>query len=88
MVNVRPADYHSDMSTDFKQLICDLQQRRVTLAQIADYCGFCSKGHVHDLKQGRQKTVSFEVGAKLVQLHQLKTLEASLSKPRAAKGKP
>lgn len=54
---------------NWKQLIVDMTSRHVTLQNIADLCGMASKGHAHDLKTGRQSTVSYEVGVKLVALH-------------------
>jgi hypothetical protein len=54
---------------NWKQLIQDLTDRKITLQAIADECGFASKGHVHDLKTGRQCTVSYDAGVKLVALH-------------------
>lgn len=54
---------------NWKQLILDLTSRKITLQAIADECGFASKGHVHDLKTGRQATVSYDAGVKLVALH-------------------
>jgi AraC-like DNA-binding protein len=53
---------------DFKKLINELVARK-TLQEIADECGFSSRGHVHDLKTGRQLKVSYEIGVKLVAMH-------------------
>lgn len=54
---------------NWKQTILDLTSRKITLEAIAKECGFSSKGHVHDLKTGRQATVSYDAGVKLVALH-------------------
>ena len=54
---------------NWKQILQDLTDRKVTLQAIADECGLSSKGHAHDLKQGRQSTVSYEVGEKIVAMH-------------------
>jgi len=54
---------------NFQQLITEILERGYTLRQIADKCGLSSAGHVHDLKTGRQKKVSFESGALLCNLH-------------------
>jgi len=54
---------------NWKQIITDLTARRVTLQVISESCGLASKGHAHDLKTGRQSTVSYEAGVKLVALH-------------------
>ena len=66
------------MSTNFPNLIAELRTvYGMTLEQIANACGFSSKGHVHDLKTGRQQSVSYELGTKLIDLHRLKTFEAA-----------
>ncbi len=54
---------------NWNQLIQDLQAKGVTLEVIASECGFASKGAVHDLKNGAQKTCSYERGQKLIELH-------------------
>ncbi len=55
---------------DWKTLISDLQERGFTLEQIAEECGFASRGAVHELKtQMRQKSCSYERGIKLIALH-------------------
>jgi AraC-like DNA-binding protein len=53
---------------NWQNLLSDLC-KRVTLQEIADECGFSSRGHVHDLKNNNQRTVSYEVGTKLVEYH-------------------
>lgn len=53
---------------NFQQLLSELSEH-MTLQKIADECGMASRGHVHDLISGRQKTVSYEAGLKLVALH-------------------
>ena len=40
-----------------------------TLDKIAQECGFSSKGALHDLKSGLQKTCSYERGCRLMALH-------------------
>ena len=50
-------------------IITDLQGNGFTLERIAQKSGMASKGHVHDLKSGAQKTIPYEVGCKLVELH-------------------
>ncbi len=54
---------------NFKTLIADILSRGYTLQQIAEATGMASRGHVHDLANGKQKTVSFEVGARICTLH-------------------
>jgi len=41
----------------------------MTLKQIAEEVGLASGGHAHDIKSGKQKSVSYDVGLKLVALH-------------------
>ena len=41
----------------------------MTLQQIATKSGLASRGHAHDLASGKQKTVGYEVGLRLVSLH-------------------
>ena len=53
---------------NWKQILDDLN-KVMTLQQISEACGFAGKGHVHDLRAGRQKSVTYEVGVKLVALH-------------------
>jgi len=55
---------------DWKSIIADLQSRNVTLEEIAQECGFASRGAVHELKtQARQKTCSYEKGIRLIAMH-------------------
>lgn len=56
------------LTMNWKNIITDLC-KKVTLQEIADSCGFSSRGHVHDLKTGMQKNVSYEVGARLIAYH-------------------
>lgn len=60
------SEHNSGMN--FQQLLSELS-KLMTLQKIADECGMASRGHVHDLINGRQKTVSYEAGLKLVALH-------------------
>ena len=60
-------NYISGMN--FPKLIAEIMGRGYTLNQIADATGMASRGHVHDLHSGRQKSVSFEVGTLLCNLH-------------------
>lgn len=62
---------------NWKQLLADLRMV-MTLQDIADTCGLASKGAVHDIASGRQKTVMYEIGACLIALHaeQAKTIAA------------
>jgi len=53
---------------NWTQIIADIRARGLTLQQIADKTGM-SKGAVHDLMNGRAKTVLYETGTSLVALH-------------------
>jgi hypothetical protein len=55
---------------NFQTIITEILERGYTLKAIADRCGLASAGHVHDLKTGRQKNVSFTAGTLLCNLHQ------------------
>lgn len=44
-------------------------RRAYTLEQIAKMCDFSSKGHVHDVLTGRQKTVTFLLGMRIMDAH-------------------
>ncbi|MDD3965313.1 MAG: hypothetical protein PHD99_04695 [Candidatus Moranbacteria bacterium] len=53
---------------NWKKLMQELLKFK-TLQQIADECGLASKGHAHDILSGRQKSVHYEAGLRLVELH-------------------
>jgi hypothetical protein len=53
---------------NWKQIVTDLFEE-LTLQQIADACGLASKGHVHDIKTGKQSQVYYDAGVKLLALH-------------------
>lgn len=53
---------------NFAQLLSDLNQT-MTLQEIATACGLAGKGQVHDIIHGRQKTVRYEVGVKILAEH-------------------
>jgi hypothetical protein len=53
---------------DWKQLIADLRAKGLTLRQIGETAGMSTSG-VHDLANGRSKSVMYETGLRLVQLH-------------------
>ena len=55
---------------DWIKIICDLEQA-MTHAEIAKAAGMSSSGHVSNLKSGLQKTVKYEIGCKLVDLHRI-----------------
>lgn len=54
---------------DWPTTIGELQTWGVTLQEIADECGFASRGAVHELRTGESKTCSYERGCKLVAMH-------------------
>lgn len=53
---------------NWQTILSDLR-RVMTLQEIADGCGLASRGAVHNLLTGKQATVSYEIGAKLVSMH-------------------
>ncbi len=53
---------------NFATLITDLRARGLTLQDIADKCGFASRGHVLDVERGEQQRLSWDVGDKLIRL--------------------
>lgn len=53
---------------DWKLIITDLHRELGGYQQIADQAGM-SKGAVHDLGSGRAKSVMYETGCKLVDMH-------------------
>lgn len=57
---------------NFAQLLFELNET-MTLQAIADACDISSKGQVHDIIHGRQKTVSYEVGVKILAEHKRAT---------------
>lgn len=58
---------------NWPKLIKDLRDGGMTLQEIADACGFASRGAVHNLATGKQTTVTYDIGAKLVALQSVKT---------------
>lgn len=54
---------------NWPNLIEIILSRGFTLQEIADECGFASKGAVHDLKSGQSATCSYERGQKLIEMH-------------------
>jgi hypothetical protein len=59
--------------TNWKPILESLA-KSMTLRHIAELSGMASAGHVHDLKTGKQETVSYDIGVKLMQMHKrLKT---------------
>lgn len=53
---------------NWSKIISELAES-MTLQQIADTCGLASKGHVHDIKTGKQKQVYYEAGCRLLAMH-------------------
>lgn len=56
---------------NWQKLLSDLRLV-MTLQEIADGCGLASRGAVHNLATGRQTTVSYDIGAKLVAMHSIR----------------
>lgn len=57
---------------NWTQMLRDLRVV-MTLDEIAKSVGLASKGAVHNIVSGKQRSVSYEVGVKLVALHRSKT---------------
>lgn len=54
--------------TNWKPIL-EALAKSMTLRSIAELSGMASAGHVHDLKTGKQETVSYDIGVKLMQMH-------------------
>ena len=54
--------------TNWKPILTALA-KTMTLRSIAELSGMASAGHVHDLKTGKQETVSYDIGVKLMLMH-------------------
>lgn len=57
---------------NFQQLLSDLVQANMSHKEIADACGLASRGHVYDILTGRQKSVRYEVGVQIIDVHRRK----------------
>jgi hypothetical protein len=53
---------------NFKPMLRDLAQV-YTLESIKEMCGFASRGHVHDVMNGKQEGVKFELGMSILDAH-------------------
>ena len=53
-------------------VIADIRKRGFTLEQIKNQCGFSSRGHVHDLANGKQANVLWEIGDRLLKMRDSK----------------
>lgn len=58
----------------------------MTLDEIAKSVGLASKGAVHNIVSGKQRTVSYEVGVKIVALHKSKAKAIEKSKKAVPHG--
>jgi hypothetical protein len=54
--------------TNWKPILTALT-KTMTLRSIAELSGMASAGHVHDLKTGKQETVSYDIGVKLMLMY-------------------
>ncbi len=54
---------------NWKTIIAEIRQSGATLEQIAQQCGFASRGHVHDLMTGKQAEPRWSIGDQLLALH-------------------
>lgn len=61
--------------------IIETLEKSMRHSDIAEAAGMASSGHVHNLKSGLQKTVSYEIGCRLMEMHR----KALRSQARAAK---
>lgn len=68
---------------NWKQILADLRMV-MTLKDIAEQCGLSSTASVHDLSTGKQQTVSYEVGVRLLKLQEIHAKTIAAAK-RAAK---
>lgn len=53
--------------TNWKPIL-EVLAESMTLRHIAELSGMASAGHVHDLKTGKQETVSYDIGVRLMQM--------------------
>lgn len=53
---------------NWQTIIQDIR-RHMTLQEIADACKFASRGHLHALAMGTQKSVEWSKGQALLRLH-------------------
>lgn len=56
------------MKTNWKPIL-EVLAESMTLRSIAELSGMASAGHVHDLKTGKQETVSYDIGVRLMQMY-------------------
>ena len=54
--------------TNWKPILTALA-KSMTLKHIAELSGMASAGHVHDLKTGKQETVSYDIGVRLILMY-------------------
>ena len=62
----RKPNYHRGM--EWTTIIEYIRRAGFTLAQIAEECGFASRGHVHDVLTGKQGEPKWSIGDKLLKL--------------------
>jgi hypothetical protein len=62
---------------DWNKIISEILARGYTLREVAERCGFASPGALHDLKSGKQFTVSYERGVSLITMHRRTRRRAS-----------
>lgn len=70
---------------NWPEIIAEIRVRGYTLDNIKDKCGFASRGHVHDVANGKQPTVSWERGDALLRL--LRDVRRRLARQVAARNK-
>ena len=57
-----------DGEMELKKILGELSER-LSLREIAEQSGLASRGHVHNILHGKQKTVTYEIGMALIALH-------------------
>lgn len=67
---------------NFQPILADLRTV-MTLQEIATASGLPSRGAVHNIATGAQKTVMYEAGVKLVALHKAKAKAIAQAKLKA-----
>ncbi len=69
---------------NWKHIISDIRQAGATLDQIAEECGFASRGHVHDVFTGKQGEPRWSIGNQLLVMHRKALRKLARSKTQSA----
>jgi hypothetical protein len=54
---------------NWQTILAAIRSRPMTFEEIRSQCGFASRSHVFNLATGKQKTVEWSIGDKLLKLH-------------------